>query len=311
MASIAEDCIICLQAISDSLLSSIDGCPHQFCFPCISQWAKVTNLCPVCKSEFNKIVAKRTPNKTDSKLGIFKKKEIKVRKRTQQVDYEETGMAIADGFVDPNPTSRRNAQRHRNREEFILDLDEEEEQYFADTFTQQSSLQQRLLDRVYSLMNAQTYSRGSRSHSRRRNNSRELFGSFVSPNEDIPEWSLEDEEYYEDDDFRDVPQPVPVSNIMTRATRSRRHRVSHQSHSTTSSHDTSSKEIIEIMDSDDENIFDDIEVSANHTSRKRRKVIIIDEDEEESINKTATTSASSQDYNMLPLRDRIRHRNLH
>lgn len=36
------------------------GCKHQFCFECITDWAKVTNCCPLCKREFM-IINKHSP----------------------------------------------------------------------------------------------------------------------------------------------------------------------------------------------------------------------------------------------------------
>ena len=42
-----RDCSICLQEIKGSI-AEIDGCQHQFCFPCISRWSDVENTCAHC-----------------------------------------------------------------------------------------------------------------------------------------------------------------------------------------------------------------------------------------------------------------------
>ena len=53
-----------LSVTVDSLKQANDGeskiqgkleCSHSFCFDCIMDWSKVTNMCPLCKREFFKI----------------------------------------------------------------------------------------------------------------------------------------------------------------------------------------------------------------------------------------------------------------
>ena len=45
-------CSICLGEVENR---GIIACEHTFCMPCIHDWSKVTNLCPICKKSFSKI----------------------------------------------------------------------------------------------------------------------------------------------------------------------------------------------------------------------------------------------------------------
>ncbi|KAK8484694.1 hypothetical protein V6N11_019532 [Hibiscus sabdariffa] len=46
-------CGICMDVIIDR--GVLDCCQHWFCFACIDNWATITNLCPLCQSEFQLI----------------------------------------------------------------------------------------------------------------------------------------------------------------------------------------------------------------------------------------------------------------
>ncbi|XP_021905150.1 peroxisome biogenesis factor 10-like [Carica papaya] len=48
-----ERCGICMDIIIDRGL--LDCCQHWFCFACIDNWSTITNLCPLCQSEFQLI----------------------------------------------------------------------------------------------------------------------------------------------------------------------------------------------------------------------------------------------------------------
>ncbi|XP_078431339.1 RING/U-box protein [Wolffia australiana] len=48
-----EPCGICLDVVIDR--GMLDSCDHWFCFACIDNWAAITNLCPICKMEFQLI----------------------------------------------------------------------------------------------------------------------------------------------------------------------------------------------------------------------------------------------------------------
>ena len=47
-----KTCPICLDPCSET--TTIDGCMHLFCFPCISAWGRITPRCPLCKSKFQR-----------------------------------------------------------------------------------------------------------------------------------------------------------------------------------------------------------------------------------------------------------------
>ncbi|XVF12949.1 hypothetical protein REPUB_Repub08aG0164300 [Reevesia pubescens] len=48
-----ERCGICMDIIIDR--GVLDCCQHWFCFACIDNWGTITNLCPLCQSEFQLI----------------------------------------------------------------------------------------------------------------------------------------------------------------------------------------------------------------------------------------------------------------
>ncbi|KAM7259997.1 hypothetical protein ACFE04_015738 [Oxalis oulophora] len=48
-----ERCGICMDIIID--MGLLDCCKHMFCFVCIDNWSTITNLCPLCQSEFQLI----------------------------------------------------------------------------------------------------------------------------------------------------------------------------------------------------------------------------------------------------------------
>jgi len=58
----------------------LNNCKHEFCKECIQQWSNSTNVCPLCKEEFQKLIYYDTNNKL---------KEQKVRKRKFKYEEEE------------------------------------------------------------------------------------------------------------------------------------------------------------------------------------------------------------------------------
>eukprot|EP01135_Chromosphaera_perkinsii_P001206 Nk52_evm5s162 gene=Nk52_evmTU5s162 len=52
-----QSCAICLKGMrySQQGTGSLPACPHVFCFPCIYEWSKMANNCPMCKREFDRI----------------------------------------------------------------------------------------------------------------------------------------------------------------------------------------------------------------------------------------------------------------
>ena len=47
-------CSICIDEIKEMCYT--DTCLHRFCFPCLSEWVKRKQVCPLCKAEFTNII---------------------------------------------------------------------------------------------------------------------------------------------------------------------------------------------------------------------------------------------------------------
>lgn len=76
--SINATCAICLESITN--LANLDKCVHDFCRSCIIEWStNYTNLCPLCKKEFKKIIY----------YEKGKKKEVKVKKKVLKPENDE------------------------------------------------------------------------------------------------------------------------------------------------------------------------------------------------------------------------------
>lgn len=55
-SSDAEKCPICLLAFSSNQeIGKPAVCDHVFCFPCLQEWSKVVQTCPIDRSEFQEI----------------------------------------------------------------------------------------------------------------------------------------------------------------------------------------------------------------------------------------------------------------
>ena len=55
-------------------ITQLDGCVHLFDYICIHEWSKVTNLCPLCKQPFTKLIKKEVnehPRKPFEKISLF------------------------------------------------------------------------------------------------------------------------------------------------------------------------------------------------------------------------------------------------
>ncbi|KAG6597891.1 PHD and RING finger domain-containing protein 1 [Phytophthora cinnamomi] len=50
-----DACCICQDLVDVLKQGFLSGCDHRFHFDCIVAWAKVTNLCPLCKTKFNSV----------------------------------------------------------------------------------------------------------------------------------------------------------------------------------------------------------------------------------------------------------------
>ena len=92
------NCVICLEEIEE--MASIDCCNHCFDFGCIEQWAKVTNLCPLCKQAFRAI--------------IFQGKSIEVENKIQpSVHPEDEDRQFMEAFEIASRTFRSTRARRR------------------------------------------------------------------------------------------------------------------------------------------------------------------------------------------------------
>eukprot|EP01084_Bolivina_argentea_P229345 387118_1 len=49
------NCMICLNAITETNKASISSCVHSFHFNCIRSWSYIENSCPICKQKFTHI----------------------------------------------------------------------------------------------------------------------------------------------------------------------------------------------------------------------------------------------------------------
>ena len=71
----------------------INSCTHLFCYPCICEWSKVANQCPLCKQEFTEI--------SIMEKGVLARKEKIEPKRQvyeEEINSEEELIANADNF---------------------------------------------------------------------------------------------------------------------------------------------------------------------------------------------------------------------
>ena len=46
------ECCICLEEPGADDVATIDGCEHQFCLECITEWSETNNVCPLCRTRF-------------------------------------------------------------------------------------------------------------------------------------------------------------------------------------------------------------------------------------------------------------------
>ncbi|KAL7495575.1 hypothetical protein ACHAWT_003966 [Skeletonema menzelii] len=81
------ECSICLEEPIADDIATIDGCEHQFCLNCITQWSETNNVCPLCRIRFTSIestggVLQRVPDRRPAVdppinlVGIFNLEEV-------------------------------------------------------------------------------------------------------------------------------------------------------------------------------------------------------------------------------------------
>lgn len=73
--STESNCPICLNKTEDNVVGILE-CSHQFCIQCIVDWAEVTNLCPLCRTEFLCILKRNIADPQDkgTKIQVEEKK---------------------------------------------------------------------------------------------------------------------------------------------------------------------------------------------------------------------------------------------
>ncbi|KAL4480017.1 hypothetical protein ABPG74_020533 [Tetrahymena malaccensis] len=93
MSQNLKNCAICLGIPEDSIYGVVQ-CNHEFCIDCILQWSEVTNLCPMCRAEFSKIL-KKNYNDLDYQ------EVITVEPKKQRInDDDEFYWEEVDSFLD-------------------------------------------------------------------------------------------------------------------------------------------------------------------------------------------------------------------
>jgi hypothetical protein len=178
-SELGEECVICLCDLSfpHAKLDSSE-CIHRFHSHCIQQWAKVTNLCPLCKRNFKKIILVQNPAQL-AEMEQQQRNNIKgkpkgldniipVRARNQRVLYEAKDFQREDEkkqSLQPSTRSVRAARRHadprdnngrgRAAENEAAD-DEAEEQWALAESTRMAQLQASAFENEdFDLFNAQ------------------------------------------------------------------------------------------------------------------------------------------------------------
>ena len=142
----ADPCAICLDdlnlaagsdaeaAAASSPIASLDRCVHRFHASCISDWAKVTNLCPLCKTRFKAIrlltppaAGDNAPPARGARAGLrdHSAKVVRVATKNQCVTFSSEEEEEEE--EEPAPRARR-ARRAAPEPEAEAERDTEMEQ---------------------------------------------------------------------------------------------------------------------------------------------------------------------------------------
>ena len=78
------ECPICLEVPNTEDVARLDGCTHEFCHDCVTQWSETHNICPLCRTRFNTIessgVLQRVPDRRPAialnLVGVFNIEEV-------------------------------------------------------------------------------------------------------------------------------------------------------------------------------------------------------------------------------------------
>lgn len=106
LAAEKDVCSICLGEVENR---GIIACEHTFCMPCIHDWSKVTNLCPICKKSFSKI----TPVES-AVVAVLGK-----RKASSQKEIKVSNTCMGQSHQDSIFCWASRLQRHRLERYFI------------------------------------------------------------------------------------------------------------------------------------------------------------------------------------------------
>jgi len=88
------ECGICMEAISE--VGEMDSCSHKFCFTCIFEWSKVTNLCPFCKAEFRTLRRRALGTNTTEKSRRRKQRDSSSMERIYHITPKKQKVVSSD-----------------------------------------------------------------------------------------------------------------------------------------------------------------------------------------------------------------------
>ena len=61
------ECCICFEEPRANNIATLNGCNHEFCLDCVTEWAETNNVCPLCRAPFQSIesngVLQQVPNR--------------------------------------------------------------------------------------------------------------------------------------------------------------------------------------------------------------------------------------------------------
>uniref|UniRef100_A0A7N0RC30 RING-type domain-containing protein n=1 Tax=Kalanchoe fedtschenkoi TaxID=63787 RepID=A0A7N0RC30_KALFE len=92
-----ERCGICMDVVIDR--GVLDCCEHWFCFPCIDNWATITNLCPLCQKEFQSITCVPVYDSGGSSKGA---EELGSRDDEWSIEEKNNTLLFPSYYIDEN-----------------------------------------------------------------------------------------------------------------------------------------------------------------------------------------------------------------
>nr|XP_016444520.1 PREDICTED: uncharacterized protein At4g10930-like isoform X2 [Nicotiana tabacum] len=92
-----ERCGICMDVVIDR--GVLDCCQHWFCFTCIDNWATITNLCPLCQSEFQLITCVPV---FDTIGGSQTDEDLYIRDDDWSIEGKTNTLSFPSYYIDEN-----------------------------------------------------------------------------------------------------------------------------------------------------------------------------------------------------------------